>query len=128
MPNAGKWFFPASGEILKLELLMILTHLGTATNGSSFDKLAGKPMPAVWFADDPDADATSPQAVYEAALRYVEAGLSVIPITTDCPDKTPDFNRVVAWKIYQLRLPRKDEIQHWNELGGSFGLAILGGS
>ena len=83
-------------------------------------------MPSVWFADDPDAAATSPEAVYEAALRYVDSGLSVIPIDIS-GDKAPDCQRVPAWKIYQLRLPRPDELRRWYEHGGLFGLAAVGG-
>src|SRR5437870_2802150 len=56
---------------------------------SNSDKLANG-WPASWIADDPDADATSPQAVYEAALRYVDRGLSVIPVDAYSGDKSPD--------------------------------------
>src|SRR5579883_1680488 len=79
--------------------------------------------PAAWIADDPDAEATSPKAVYEAAQAYVASGLSVIPISADEADKSPDCRRVHLWKIYQLRPPRLDELRAWYELGGLFGLA-----
>jgi hypothetical protein len=35
---------------------------------------------------------------------------------------------VRSWKIYQLRPPRPDELRAWYELGGLFGLAVLGGA
>src|SRR4051794_31254171 len=50
-------------------------------------------LPAAWFEPDPDAEATSPEAVVEAARRYVEAGLSVIPIAAD-GSKGPDWPRL----------------------------------
>ena len=84
--------------------------------------------PVSWVKDDPDAVGTSPEAVYEAAYRYVEGGLSVIPIDTDEPSKSPCPKRVRSWKIYQLRLPRPDELRSWYECGGAFGLAAVAGS
>jgi hypothetical protein len=84
--------------------------------------------PAAWIAEDPDAAATSPEAVYEAAQAYVASGLSVIPITADEADKSPDSRRVRSWKGYQVRPPRPEELRAWYELGGLFGLAVLGGA
>jgi putative DNA primase/helicase len=84
-------------------------------------------MPAAWFAEDPDADATSPEAVYAAACKYVAAGLSVIPIDADEPSKSPCPRRMRSWKVYQLRLPRPEELKAWYEVGGHFGLAVIAG-
>jgi hypothetical protein len=75
--------------------------------------------------DDPDAEATSPEAVYRAALHYVDAGLSVIPIDAELGSKSPD---VRSWKIYQFRLPRVDELQAWYDRGRQFGLAVVAGA
>jgi putative DNA primase/helicase len=54
--------------------------------------------------------------------------LSVIPIDAEDPSKSPDPRRLKSWKIYQLRLPRPDELLAWYERGGAFGLAVLGGT
>src|SRR4051794_14347482 len=102
---------------------MILSNCGTSARGTVLEN----GWPAAWIAEDPDAAATSPEAVYEAACRFVAAGLSCIPIDTDEASKAPDTKRVCRWKIYQLRLPRADELRAWYERGGSFGLAVLGG-
>jgi hypothetical protein len=91
-------------------------------------KVLANGWPACWIAEDPDAEATSPKSVYEAAQEYVASGLSVIPITAEEADKSPDSRRVSSWKIYQLRPPRPDELRVWYELGGLFGLAVLGGA
>src|ERR1700677_1057348 len=87
---------------------------------------AANPLPIAWFAEDPDAAATSPEAVCHAAIRYAESGLSTIPIDA-FGDKSPDCQRVPAWKVYQLRRPRVDEILRWREVDGLFGLAAVGG-
>jgi putative DNA primase/helicase len=109
---------------------MILSHPAAACCGSPAESLPllANGWPAAWVADDPDAEATSPNAVYEAAQAYVASGLSVIPITADEADKSPDTRRVAAWKVYQLRPPRPDELRAWYELGGQFGLAVIGGA
>src|SRR6516165_10374263 len=75
--------------------------------------------------DDPDAETTSPEAVFAAATRYVAAGLSVIPIDAELGSKSPD---VCSWKIYQFRLPRVDELQEWYDRGRQFGLAVVAGA
>jgi hypothetical protein len=83
--------------------------------------------PAAWIADDPDANATSPEAVYAAACRYVAAGLSCIPVDADEPSKSPCPRRLRSWKVYQLRLPHPEELRAWYDCGGAFGLAVIGG-
>jgi hypothetical protein len=83
--------------------------------------------PAAWIADDPDAEATSPEAVYEAAVKLVDSGLSVVPVDAESPTKTPDTRRLRSWQIYQVRLPRPDELRAWYERGGPFGLAVIAG-
>jgi putative DNA primase/helicase len=110
--------------------MLIITPLTAASNGGPSDptQLLENGWPAAWIADDPDADSTSPEAVYEAAQAYVASGLSVIPITAEDADKSPDARRVRSWKIYQLRPPRPDQLRAWYELGGLFGLAVLGGA
>ncbi len=109
---------------------MSIPHPNADSNGSQPEpvRFLANGWPAAWIANDPDAEATSPKSVYEAARAYVAAGLSVIPITADEADKSPDPRRVPSWKVYQLRPPRPDELRAWYELGGLFGLAVLGGA
>src|SRR5690349_7011301 len=85
-------------------------------------------IPRAWLAQDPDAARTSPERVYEAAVRYVEAGLSVIPIDAYDGSKSPDPRRIKSWKVYQFRLPSIDELRAWYECGGPFGLAVICGA
>jgi putative DNA primase/helicase len=106
---------------------MIVCNSAADSNTQQPRTLLANGWPAAWIAEDPDAAATSPEAVYEAARRYVAAGLSCIPIDTDEASKAPDPRRLRGWRIYQLRLPREDELQSWYEVGGPFGLAVLGG-
>ena len=108
---------------------MSITYPADNSNVGRSDSahLLANGWPAAWIENDPDAASTSPEAVFQAALRYVEAGLSVIPIDADEPTKSPDPRRIRAWKIYQIRRPRIDEIRGWYDLGGQFGLAVLGG-
>jgi hypothetical protein len=109
---------------------MSLSHLPAIANGGLNDspKLLSNGWPAAWIADDPDAEATSPEAVYQSALKYIDTGLSVIPIDSEEPTKSPCPRRLRSWKIYQVRLPRPDELLGWLECGGAFGLAVLGGT
>src|SRR5436305_13110417 len=93
--------------------------------------------PVAWLLPDPDSAATSPEAVYRAARRYVAAGLSVIPVAAD-GSKSPDWRRLPrhwddparrarpSWRVYQVRRPREAELRNWFEFGGEFGLAVLG--
>jgi hypothetical protein len=110
--------------------MLIITRLTAGSNGGPSEptQLLENGWPAAWIADDPDAAATSPEAVYEAAQAYVAGGLSVIPITAEDADKSPDARRVRSWKIYQLRPPRPEELRAWYERGGLFGLAVVGGA
>jgi hypothetical protein len=107
---------------------MIVHNSPLDANGTNPFPVLANGWPAAWVAEDPDAAATSPEAVYEAARRYVAAGLSCIPIDADEAGKAPDPRRLRSWKIYQLRLPCEQELRAWYELGGAFGLAVLGGS
>ncbi|MFL6209837.1 MAG: hypothetical protein ACJ74W_13355 [Pyrinomonadaceae bacterium] len=62
--------------------------------------------------------------VLKAAIRYVEAGLSVIPIRLDCTN-APDINK---WKDYASRLPTKAELRLWfNGTNGTNRLAVMAG-
>src|SRR4051812_42722525 len=100
---------------------------------------AANGWPAAWFIPDPDATATSLEAVLEAARRYVAAGLSVLPVAAD-GSKAPDLNRLPAyrdddqgqfhrsWKAYRKRLPTEDELADWFVYGGPCGLAVVGGA
>lgn len=109
---------------------MILSNLDAVSNGIQSDsaRFLDNGWPVAWVEDDPDAASTSPEVVYEAAINYVDAGLSVIPIDTDEPSKSPCPKRVRTWKIYQIRLPRAEELRSWYECGGAFGLAVVAGS
>jgi putative DNA primase/helicase len=62
----------------------------------------------------------SRQTPLNAALRYLEAGLSIIPIARD-GSKSP----TVAWKQYQTERPSPEELQAW--FSRSVGIGILGG-
>jgi hypothetical protein len=96
-------------------------------------------FPRAWLQPDPDAAITCPYAVYEAAVRYVNAGLSVIPIMAD-GSKSPDWRRLpkywheterkpkASWKPYLIRRARLEELESWRQAGGPFGLAVLGGA
>jgi putative DNA primase/helicase len=111
---------------------------GPSEGARDGDKSTNLKIPAAWILPDPDAETTSPTAVYEAAMRYRDAGLSVVPIAAD-GSKRPDPTRLprlldeqsgqskFSWKIYQVRRPRPEEIQRWYDQGGQFGLAVLGG-
>lgn len=67
-------------------------------------------------------DLVPASSVYAAAVSYVEAGLSVIPIR-------PDGSKAAAlptWKAYQERLPTPAELRKWFK-GTKAGIATLGG-
>lgn len=107
---------------------------------SPFDCLPLPPgrLPS-WLVPDPDLSSTGPSAVYDAARRYVEAGLSVIPIAAD-GSKSPDHERLprvfdeveqrskVTWKLFQFRRPTLEELERWRDFGGYFGLAAVAGA
>jgi hypothetical protein len=105
----------------------MIIHNSVDSNNTLSTSVLANGWPAAWIAEDPDAASTSPEAVYEAARRYISAGLGCIPIDTDEASKSPDPRRLRGWKIYQLRLPREQEVRGWYEVGGPFGLAVLGG-
>jgi putative DNA primase/helicase len=98
----------------------------------------GRAIPLSWLLPDPDRDITGPQAVYEAACKYVDAGLSVMPIAAD-GSKSPDHERLPrswdeeqqrfksSWKLFQMRLPIQEELQRWRDTGGNYGIAIPAG-
>src|SRR5262249_12325880 len=94
--------------------------------------------PAEWMAPDPEAVGTTPDDVVDAAIRYVEAGLSVIPIAAD-GSKSPDSRRLPGvwdsvqgryrsnWSVFTVRRPRLDELAEWLNGATPFGLAVVGG-
>jgi putative DNA primase/helicase len=60
-------------------------------------------------------------AVYIQARRYVDGGLSVIPVRLD-GSKAP----ACEWQEFQVRQPMDKELRGWFFEGGS-GIAIIGG-
>jgi putative DNA primase/helicase len=60
---------------------------------------------------------------YEAAKRYTQAGLHILPIKGD-GSKAPALK---TWKEYQDRLPREDELHAWFDGQPDRGLAVQGG-
>lgn len=65
----------------------------------------------------------TPEIVLAAARKYVEAGLSVIPVKAD-GSKAP----TVAWKAYEKRRPLPSELTKWFDVKRPIGLAVIGGS
>lgn len=72
-----------------------------------------------------------PTDLHEAALFYLERGISVLPINTR--DKRPamrvlpqDDDGSSTWKPFQRRLPRRTEINEWF-LQDDYRLGIIGG-
>jgi hypothetical protein len=98
------------------------------------------PVPESWIREIPGADATSPEHIYEASLRLVAAGLSVIPIDAYHGSKSPDVQRLPrandwhngqarkSWSIYTIRRPKHEELSRWYSQGGQYGLAVVGGT
>jgi hypothetical protein len=76
------------------------------------------------WAGDPTGHASASEAEppLAAALRYLEAGLSVIPIKRDGSKAPP-----VRWDPYKDRLPTKDEVLAWFSGERSPGVGIVGG-
>lgn len=64
----------------------------------------------------------SASAVYDTSRRYVEGGLSVIPVRVD-GSKQPV---VSEWRTYQQRRPTPEELRKWFK-GTATGIAIIGG-
>jgi hypothetical protein len=101
-------------------------------------RLPVTPRRPFWGFSTPDQEATCPASVIEAAWRYVQAGLSVIPVMAD-GTKAPDARRLprywdetearfrATWKTFQVRRPRDAELVAWHETYGAFGLAVVGG-
>lgn len=99
----------------------------------------GIPIPAARARPDPDDDATSPDAVFDASVRYVAAGLSVIPIDARERPKSPDVARLpvaidpadgsrqVSWSRYKFFLLERAELERWHGWGGRYGLAVVCG-
>jgi putative DNA primase/helicase len=73
-----------------------------------------------------------PESVVDAALRYVAAGLSVLPIAPGGKKSPVSYllprraSGEATWKTYQFRLPYHHEIFAWR--GHNIGLAIITGS
>lgn len=96
-------------------------------------------LPPAWLLPDPDDPISGPQAVYEAACKYVAAGLSLLPISAD-GSKSPDPERLprvfdeaeqrwkCSWKLFSMRPPLEDELRRWRDIGGYFGLAVVAGA
>jgi len=59
--------------------------------------------------------------VYEYALRYLDLGLSVIPL------KTMSKEPLIPWKEFQERLPTKEEVREWFK-GKDNNIGIICGS
>ncbi len=101
---------------------------------------SGKPVPEAWSQIASGEESTSRDHVYEASLRLVEAGLSVIPIEAYEGSKSPDTLRLPhphdrvngrprpSWSIFKIRRPKPDELRQWHEMEGPYGLAVLGGA
>src|SRR4051812_35264332 len=96
--------------------------------------------PAAWTRSIPGEELTTSDHVFDASQRLVAAGLSVIPIEAYKGTKAPDSLRLPrphdrfhgqpwpSWSAYKMRRPRTDELRRWFEIGGSYGLAVLGGA
>lgn len=82
----------------------------------------------------------SPQQVYDAAMNYLDEGISVVPIAPDgskapawrllprieTPDR-PDGKH--SWKVLQHRLPTPEEVYEWySAWGPTCGIAVVGGA
>jgi Bifunctional DNA primase/polymerase, N-terminal len=78
------------------------------------------------------------EPVFQAAIRYVAAGLSVIPIAAN-GSKAPDWLRLPqhwdeatqrkkhSWKPYQIRPPQPGELAAWQQWSRPCGIAVVGG-
>jgi putative DNA primase/helicase len=125
----------------------ILLNNGPGRNGAagvstpSIETSAGgKLLPAAWARPLPGEEVTSPDHVYEASRRLVEAGLSVIPIEAYEGSKSPYSFRLPrphdhvtgkprpSWSVFKIRRPNADELRRWRETDGPYGLAVIGGS
>lgn len=60
--------------------------------------------------------------IYEAAIKYLEAGMSVIPLQQG--SKVP----AISWKEYQRRKPTKEELKDWFlDSNNNYNLGIVTG-
>jgi putative DNA primase/helicase len=101
---------------------------------------AAKPIPAAWFQPVPGEEATTPELVYQASLRLVAAGLSIIPIEACEGSKAPDprflprhrdrFSGQLkpSWSVFCMRRPTQEELLSWFERGSRYGLAVVCGA
>ncbi len=117
---------------------------GPNRTGSDFlsnaDGVVGKPIHDSWKQLQPGEENTTPNLVYEASQRLVEAGLSVIPIDAEMGTKSPDSQRLPrprdrvsgakrpSWSIYKMRRPNANELRRWHEFGVPYGLAVVCGA
>jgi hypothetical protein len=97
-------------------------------------------LPAAWSRPIEGEELTSPEHVYEAGRRLVDAGLSVIPIEAYEGSKSPDNLRLPhphdavsgkpkpSWSVFKIRRPNPNELRRWRETDGPYGLAVLGGA
>jgi putative DNA primase/helicase len=72
---------------------------------------------------DNNAAKREANTVLQAALAYLRAGLSVIPVRSD-GSKAPD---VPEWKPYQQNPPTQDEVEDWFDRPQPPGVAVVGG-
>ncbi len=82
----------------------------------------------------------SPQQVYDAAMNYLDAGISLLPIASDGSKapawrllprvETPDHpEKKHSWRVFQQRLPTPDEVLSWYSVWGpTCGIAVIGGA
>lgn len=83
---------------------------------------------------------TATNPVFEAALGYRAAGLSVIPVGLDglkrpafavlprAPDPARSDGTKPSWKPYRERLATLDELRHWFGGGRPYGIALVCGT
>jgi hypothetical protein len=79
-------------------------------------------MHATHTKDKALASTEGQSSVLDMAIRYLHAGLSVIPIRSD-GSKRPALDK---WGTYQQRLPTEDELRDWFG-DGRWGVGIVGG-
>lgn len=71
----------------------------------------------------PTAESNRRNPALDAALTYIQAGLSVVPIKRD-GSKAP----AVPWKQFQARRPTDAELIRWFDRADPSGVAVLGGA
>ena len=88
---------------------------------------------------DIDFDPT-PQQVYNAAIEYIQAGISILPVSTD-GTKAPAWRLLPrvktedrpegkhSWRVFQERMPTEEEVHSWfTYWGPTPGIAVIGGA